>query len=85
MIAHLAVHRAAGHDMPDGIEDELRDDDADNFPPSCREGHVWGEPFVAFPDAKWPIDTLRRVKCTDCEWQTSFPRVEAPTRIEAAR
>lgn len=32
MVAHLAAHRAAGHDVPDGIEDDLRADDAENFP-----------------------------------------------------
>ena len=32
MIAHLAAHRAAGHSVPDGIEDALRADDATNFP-----------------------------------------------------
>lgn len=31
MIDHLAEHRAAGHHVPD-IEDELRADDAENFP-----------------------------------------------------
>lgn len=31
MIAHLAEHRAAGHDVPDGIEDELLADDHANF------------------------------------------------------
>lgn len=31
MVEHLANHRAAGHDVPDGIEDELRADDSDNF------------------------------------------------------
>lgn len=31
MIEHLALHRAAGHDVPDGVEDELRADDDDNF------------------------------------------------------
>lgn len=32
MIEHLAIHRAAGHDVPAGIEDALRADDAENFP-----------------------------------------------------
>ena len=31
MVDHLALHRAAGHDVPDGIEDALRADDAGNF------------------------------------------------------
>lgn len=35
MVAHLQIHREAGHTVPDGIEDELRADDAENF----KEGH----------------------------------------------
>ena len=31
MIAHLAEHRAAGHDVPEGIEDDLLADDHENF------------------------------------------------------
>lgn len=31
MVDHLAEHRAAGHDVPDGIEDELRADDRANW------------------------------------------------------
>ena len=31
MVDHLALHRAAGHDVPDGIEDSLWRDDAENF------------------------------------------------------
>lgn len=32
MVDHLALHREAGHDVPEGIEDRLWADDADNFP-----------------------------------------------------
>lgn len=32
MVDHLAEHRAAGHDVPEGIEAELWADDAENFP-----------------------------------------------------
>lgn len=31
MIDHLAKHREAGHTVPEGIEDELRADDKENF------------------------------------------------------
>lgn len=31
MVDHLTLHRAAGHDVPDHIEDALRADDAENF------------------------------------------------------
>ena len=31
MIAHLAEHEAAGHDVPPGIEDQLREDNHANF------------------------------------------------------
>lgn len=31
MVDHLAEHRAAGHDVPDGIEAELWEDDRDNW------------------------------------------------------
>ena len=31
MVDHLAEHRAAGHDVPDGIEQQLWDDDRDNW------------------------------------------------------
>ena len=34
MLEHLAEHRAAGHLVPGTVDQELRDDDADNFPPS---------------------------------------------------
>src|SRR5688572_16988801 len=76
MIAHLAEHRAAGHDVPDGIEDDLRADDTENFPPSCAQGHVWGEPF--HPYATMP--DLQRVRCQDCSWVASWPNPSLPTR-----
>ena len=31
MVDHLATHRAAGHNVPDGIEDDLWEDDRDNW------------------------------------------------------
>ena len=31
MVEHLAEHRAAGHDVPDGIEASLWDDDQENW------------------------------------------------------
>ena len=31
MVDHLADHRAAGHDVPPGIEEELWEDDRDNW------------------------------------------------------
>jgi hypothetical protein len=39
MIEHLAEHRAAGHSVPD-IEDELRADDAENFPKGEFEKNI---------------------------------------------
>lgn len=83
MIAHLAEHRAAGHDMPSEIEAELRADDGENFPPTCREGHMWGEPFHPFPDSV--LSGLQRVHCRDCEWETSWPKAAAPTREDGQR
>ena len=31
MIKHIQEHRDAGHDVPDGIEERLLEDDKDNF------------------------------------------------------
>lgn len=31
MVDHLSLHRSAGHDVPDGIEDELWADDQENW------------------------------------------------------
>lgn len=69
MIAHIAEHRAAGHDVPDGLEDALRRDDEENFPPQCAAGHDWGEPFQPYPDSKFAWVVTRR-KCTRCEWES---------------
>lgn len=77
MVAHLAEHRAAGHAIPDDLEADLLEDDADNFPRSCAEGHVWGEPFHPYPE-KFP--TLLRVNCRDCDWLASWPTPSARTR-----
>lgn len=69
MIDHLAEHRAAGHDVPAGIEDELRNDDEDNFPPQCAAGHDWGEPYYPYPDDKEMILAgITRRRCTRCSW-----------------
>lgn len=70
MIAHLAEHRAAGHDVPDGIEDSLREDDAENFPPQCADGHEWGEEFQPYPDHPL-MQFLRRRECVRCDWEAS--------------
>ena len=35
MVDHLAEHRAAGHDVPDGIEQQLRQDDRARGEESC--------------------------------------------------
>lgn len=69
MIDHIAEHRAAGHDVPDGLEDELRADDEDNFPPQCADGHDWGPEFHPYPDDpnKWSRLITRR-KCNRCHW-----------------
>lgn len=69
MIDHLAEHRAAGHSVPEGIEDALRDDDAENFPPQCTGGHDWGEVYHPYGDNEDPLlagITCR--KCTRCHW-----------------
>lgn len=85
MVVHLAEHRAAGDYVPDGIEESLREDDAENFPPSCTEGHAWGEPFRPFPDHRLAVAArMQRVKCIDCDWTTSFPPL-LPTRKAGAR
>lgn len=34
MVAHVQEHIAAGHDVPDDLIDDLRADDAENFPPA---------------------------------------------------
>lgn len=82
MIAHLDDHRTAGHDVPAGIDESLREDDAHNFPPTCREGHVWGEPFQPYPGHH---PRLQRVKCADCEWVDSWPStLKARIQIDGA-
>lgn len=70
MVDHLAEHRAAGHSVPAGIEDELRRDDAENFPPQCAGGHDWGEPYHPYPDHEF-LGSLTRRKCTRCDWEDS--------------
>jgi hypothetical protein len=82
MVDHLAEHRAAGHEVPPGIEDSLREDDADNFPASCVDGHVWGEPFHPYPDSQH-LSRLQRVNCTDCSWLSTWPP-DLPTRKASA-
>lgn len=40
MVEHLALHRAAGHNVPEGIEEELWADDRENWvdcPPTVME------------------------------------------------
>jgi hypothetical protein len=76
MVDHLALHVAAGHDVPDDVIPALWDDDAENFPGSCAEGHVWGDPFHPYPDT---FPSLQRAKCVDCDWLTSWP-ASLPTR-----
>lgn len=51
MVDHLAEHRAAGHDVPDGIEAELRADDRENWVdyrrcdlPGCDKRATCGSP-----------------------------------------
>lgn len=65
MITHLEEHRAAGHGFPEETIAELRADDAENFPPQCREGHAWGAPYTPFPD----VPQIQRARCTRCEWE----------------
>lgn len=79
MVEHLLDHRIAGHKVPMGLEGDLRADDHENFPPSCVDGHVWGEPFHPYPD-KFP--RLQRVRCGDCDWEASWHdgRADVPTR-----
>lgn len=68
MIAHLAEHRKAGHEMPDDLEDDLRADDEENFPPQCADGHDWGDPFQPYPDGDLAFITRR--KCKRCDWES---------------
>lgn len=65
MVEHLAQHRAAGHQVPAGLEEDLVADDADNFPPVCRDGHLPGEPYHPYPDSTFAA-SLTRVRCTRC-------------------
>lgn len=67
MIEHIQEHRKAGHDVPDGLEDALRRDDQENFPPQCAGGHDWGEPFHPYPDNEFASVIIRR-KCNRCDW-----------------
>lgn len=68
MIAHLAEHREAGHDVPDNLEHDLRRDNDENFPPQCAGGHDWGKPFHPYPDDEFAKSITRR-KCKRCEWE----------------
>jgi len=72
MVAHLDRHRALGHNVPPGIDEDLWEDDAENFPPSCRRGHTWGDPFHPYPDHPHAF-RLQRARCSDCGWLTSWP------------
>lgn len=66
MVDHIAEHRVAGHHLPDDIEQRLWEDDEENFPPQCSDGHDWGEPYQPYPE-KHP--TLLRKKCSRCDWE----------------
>lgn len=69
MIDHLAEHRAAGHNVPADIEDSLREDDEDNFPPQCAEGHDWGPTYYPYADDDNEFARMiERRKCTRCHW-----------------
>lgn len=68
MVEHVAEHRAAGHNVPDGLEQSLLEDDEDNFPPSCRDGHDPGEPYHPYPDGDGLLANLTRRNCTRCGW-----------------
>lgn len=68
MVDHLAEHRAAGHNVPDGIEAALWEDDEENFPPQCAAGHDWGEPFHPYPDSE-SVAFITRRKCKRCGWE----------------
>ena len=81
MVDHLSIHRDAGHHVPD-IEPDLWRDDAQNFPKSCSSGHVWGAPYRPFPDHA-DLSFIERVRCTDCDWESSWPN-PIRTRDEAA-
>lgn len=70
MIEHIGKHRAAGHSVPDGLENMLRRDDEENFPPQCADGHDWGEPFHPYGDDRDPmIASVVRRKCQRCDWE----------------
>lgn len=67
MIEHIQKHRDAGHNVPPNLEVELLADDEQNFPPQCKEGHDWGEPYHPYPDNQNEfIRDLTRRKCTRC-------------------
>lgn len=70
MIAHIQEHRKAGHDVPDNLEDALRADDEENFPPQCAAGHDWGEPYHPYPDHRNEfIRYITRRRCKRCKWK----------------
>lgn len=70
MVDHIAEHRAAGHAVPDSLEDSLRADDESNFPPQCAQGHDWGEPYFPYGDDRDQfIASITRRKCTRCDWE----------------
>ena len=70
MIDHIGKHRAAGHNVPDGLEDSIRVDDETNFPPQCADGHDWGELFYPYGEDRDPfIQSLTRRKCRRCGWE----------------
>lgn len=67
MIDHITEHRLAGHNVPVDLEERLRADDAENFPPQCADGHDWAEPLHPYPDSEFSARITRR-RCKRCEW-----------------
>lgn len=69
MIDHIAEHRAAGHDVPDGLEDELRSSGYgwNSGPQSCPAAHCGGKLSSSSAPNKWSRLITRR-KCNRCHW-----------------
>ena len=81
MVDHLAEHRKAGHKVPASLEQDLWDDDAENFPPQCADGHAWGDPYSPYPDHEY-LSGLQRVDCTRCGWTDSYPNSDLGRRAK---
>lgn len=73
MVDHLAEHRTAGHKVRD-IEARLWEEDEENFPTSCCEGHLWGPIYQPYADRGDDgfLNNIERRDCVDCGWTTDW-------------